>query len=155
MRSKEYYKSLILSHAEEIKESIYIIFSPIFFGLYIIFGAPYKAFAPTGRQAWGHEYPGRMPWARSFCPFRAWGEWQGCGRGIAVRSTRRLAGGIQAKEEVRYDSPRRGFQWGHFCLFSLLFSCIQTKTTIKSLKFHKINVWYSTLSYILILPFNT
>ena len=31
MRSKEYYKSLILSHAEEIKESIYIIFSPIFF----------------------------------------------------------------------------------------------------------------------------
>ena len=30
MRSKEYYKSLILSHAEEIKESIYIIFSPIF-----------------------------------------------------------------------------------------------------------------------------
>ena len=117
--------------------------------------SPYKAFAPTGRQAWGHEYPGRMPWARSFCPFRAWGEWQGCGRGIAVRSTRRLAGGIQAKEEVRYDSPRRGFQWGHFCLFSLLFSCIQTKTTIKPLKFHKINVWYSTLSYIHILPFNT
>ena len=34
MRSKEYYKSLILSHAEEIKESIYIIFSPIFFGLF-------------------------------------------------------------------------------------------------------------------------
>lgn len=30
MRSKEYYKSLILSHAEELKESIYIIFSPIF-----------------------------------------------------------------------------------------------------------------------------
>ena len=30
MRSKEYYKLLILSHAEEIKESIYIIFSPIF-----------------------------------------------------------------------------------------------------------------------------
>ena len=117
--------------------------------------APYKAFAPTERQACGHEYPGRMPWARSFCPFRAWGEWQGCGRGIAVRSTRRLAGGIQAKEEVRYDSPRRGFQWGHFCLFSLLFSCIQTKTTIKPLKFHKINVWYSTLSYIHILPFNT
>jgi len=24
-----------------------------------------------------------MPWARSFCPFRAGGEWQGCGRGIA------------------------------------------------------------------------
>ena len=71
MRSKEYYKSLILSHAEEIKESIYIIFSPIFFGLYIIFGAPYKAFAPIGRQACGHEYPGRVPWARSFCPFRA------------------------------------------------------------------------------------
>lgn len=59
MRSKEYYKSLILSHAEEIKESIYIIFSPIFFGLYIIFGAPYKAFALSGRQACGHEYPGR------------------------------------------------------------------------------------------------
>ena len=71
MRSKEYYKSLILSHAEEIKESIYIIFSPIFFGLYIIFGAPYKAFALSGRQACGDEYPGRMPWARSFCPFRA------------------------------------------------------------------------------------
>ena len=69
MRSKEYYKSLILSHAEEIKESIYIIFSPIFFGLYIIFGAPYKAFVPSGRQACGHRYPGRMPWARSFCPF--------------------------------------------------------------------------------------
>ena len=34
MRSKEYYKSLILSHTEEIKESIYIIFSPIFFGLF-------------------------------------------------------------------------------------------------------------------------
>ena len=117
--------------------------------------APYKAFALSGRQACGHEYPGRVPWARSFCPFRAWGEWQGCGRGIAVRSKRRLAGGIQAKEEVRYDSPRRGFQWGHFCLFSLLFSCIQTKTTIKPLKFHKINVWYSTLSYIHILPFNT
>ena len=71
MRSKEYYKSLILSHAEELKESIYIIFSPIFFGLFIIFGAPYKAFALSGRQAWGHEYPGRVPWARSFCPFRA------------------------------------------------------------------------------------
>lgn len=38
------------------------------------------------------------------------GELQGCGKGIAVRSTRRLAGGIQAKEEVRYDSPGRGFQ---------------------------------------------
>ena len=49
MRSKEYYKSLILSHAEELKESIYIIFFPIFFGLFIIFGASYKAFAPTGR----------------------------------------------------------------------------------------------------------
>jgi len=71
MRSKEYYKSLILSHAEEIRESIYILFSPIFFGLYIIFGSPYKAFALSGRQAWGHEYAGRMPWARSFCPFRA------------------------------------------------------------------------------------
>ena len=59
MRSKEYYKLLILSHAEEIKESIYIIFTPIFFGLYIIFGAPYKAFALSGRQACGHEYPGR------------------------------------------------------------------------------------------------
>ena len=35
MRSKEYYKSLILSHAEEIKESIYIIFSPIFFSAYL------------------------------------------------------------------------------------------------------------------------
>ena len=23
--------------------------------------APYKAFAPTGRQACGHEYPGRCP----------------------------------------------------------------------------------------------
>ena len=55
MKSKEYYKSLILSHAEELKESIYIIFSPIFFGLYIIFGAPYKAFALSGRQACGHE----------------------------------------------------------------------------------------------------
>ena len=61
MRSKEYYKLLILSHAEELIESIYIIFSPIFFGLFIIFGAPYKAFAPTGRQACGHEYPGRCP----------------------------------------------------------------------------------------------
>ena len=61
MRSKEYYKSLILSHAEEIKESIYIIFSPIFFGLFIIFGSPYKAFALSGRQACGHEYPGRCP----------------------------------------------------------------------------------------------
>ena len=30
MRSKEYYKSLILSHAEELKESIYVIFSSIF-----------------------------------------------------------------------------------------------------------------------------
>lgn len=38
MKSKEYNKSLILSQAEELKESIYIIFSPIFFGLYIIFG---------------------------------------------------------------------------------------------------------------------
>lgn len=47
MKSKEYNKSLILSQAEELKESIYIIFSPIFFGLFIIFGAPYKAFAPT------------------------------------------------------------------------------------------------------------
>ena len=31
----------------------------------------YKAFALSGRQAWGHEDPGRVPWARSFCPFRA------------------------------------------------------------------------------------
>lgn len=30
MKSKEYNKSLILSQAEELKESIYIIFSPIF-----------------------------------------------------------------------------------------------------------------------------
>ena len=37
-------------------------------------------------------------------------ELQGCGKSIAVRSTRRLAGGIQAKEEVRYDSLGRGFQ---------------------------------------------
>lgn len=59
MKSKEYNKSLILSQAEELKESIYIIFSPIFFGLYIIFGASYKAFALSGRQACGHEYPGR------------------------------------------------------------------------------------------------
>lgn len=50
MRSKEYYKSLILSHAEELKESIYIIFSPIFFGLFIIFRSPYKASAPSGRE---------------------------------------------------------------------------------------------------------
>lgn len=34
---------------------------------------PYKAFALSGRQACGHEYPGRMPWARSFCPFGACG----------------------------------------------------------------------------------
>lgn len=55
MRSKEYYKSLILSHAEELIESIYIIFSPIFFGLYIIFGAPYKAFALSGREGNGRD----------------------------------------------------------------------------------------------------
>lgn len=30
------------------KESIYIIFSSIFFGSFIIFGVVYKAFAPTG-----------------------------------------------------------------------------------------------------------
>ena len=71
MKSKEYNKSLILSQAEELKESIYIIFSPFFFGLYIIFGVSYKAFALSGRQVCEHEYPGRMPWARSFCPFRA------------------------------------------------------------------------------------
>ena len=61
MRSKEYYKSLILSHDEELKESIYIIFSPIFFRLIYHIRSPYKAFAPTGRQVYGHEYPGRCP----------------------------------------------------------------------------------------------
>lgn len=50
MRSKEYYKSLILSHAEEIKESIYIIFSPIFFGLFIIFGRHTKLLPLQGAR---------------------------------------------------------------------------------------------------------
>ena len=58
MRSKEYYKSLILSHAEEIKESFTSSFL-LFFSAY--FSGAYKAFAPTGRQACGHEYPGRCP----------------------------------------------------------------------------------------------
>lgn len=34
-----------------------------------------------------------------------------------MRSTRRLVGGIQAKEEVRYDSPGDGFNEGIFAYF--------------------------------------
>ena len=45
MRSKEYYKSLILSHAEEIKESIYIIFSPIF-SAYLSYSVARQSFCP-------------------------------------------------------------------------------------------------------------
>ena len=32
-----------------------------------------KAFALTGRQGCVHDKPRAMPWARSFCPFRACG----------------------------------------------------------------------------------
>ena len=32
-----------------------------------------KAFALTGRQGYVHNKPRAMPWARSFCPFRACG----------------------------------------------------------------------------------
>ena len=46
MRSKEYYKSLILSHAEEIKESIYIIFSPIFFSAYLSYSGRHTKLLP-------------------------------------------------------------------------------------------------------------
>ena len=46
MRSKEYYKSLILSHAEEIKESIYIIFSPIFFSAYLSYSGRHIKLLP-------------------------------------------------------------------------------------------------------------
>ena len=34
-----------------------------------------KAFALTGRQACVHLEPRVLPWARSFCPFRACGVW--------------------------------------------------------------------------------
>ncbi len=33
----------------------------------------FKAFALTGRQVCVHNYPRALPWARSFCPFRACG----------------------------------------------------------------------------------
>ena len=61
MRSKEYYKSLILSHAEEIKESIYIIFSPIFFGLYIIFGCHIKLLPFQGARRAEMNTQGECP----------------------------------------------------------------------------------------------
>ena len=33
----------------------------------------FKAFALSGRQGCDRNNPGRLPWARSFCPFRACG----------------------------------------------------------------------------------
>jgi len=33
----------------------------------------FKAFALSGRQGCVRNNPGRLPWARSFCPFRACG----------------------------------------------------------------------------------
>ena len=108
MKSKEYYKSLILSQAEELKESIYIIFSPIFFGLFIIFGVVYKAFALSGRQACGHEYPGRCP-----------------GLGASAPSGRE-GNGRQGRE----GNGRQGREGdGSFCVyFSDIIWCFQRKS---------------------------
>lgn len=111
MKSKEYNKSLILSQAEELKESIYIIFSPIFFGLYIIFRAPYKAFAPSGRE-------GIAGMREEYCS------------------------AVYEEACRRHSSKRRSslrFAWAWismrtFCLFSLLFSCIQTKNRHQTTK---------------------
>ena len=67
----------------------------------------YKAFALSGRQACGHEYPGRCPGLGASAPSGREGngrdagkEWQGCGKSIAVRSTRRLAGRFKAKKRL-------------------------------------------------------
>ena len=93
------------------KESIYIIFSPIFFSAYLSYSGRHIKLLPLqGARHGDMNTQGECPGLGASALSGREGELQGCGRGIAVRSTRRLAGGIQAKEEVRYDSPRRGFQ---------------------------------------------
>ena len=62
MKSKEYYKSLILSQAEELKESIYIIFSPIFFRLvYHIRGGILKLLPFQGARRGDMNTQGECP----------------------------------------------------------------------------------------------
>ena len=92
MRSKEYYKSLILSHAEEIKESIYIIFSPIFFRLiYHIRGGHTKLLPLQGARRADMNTQGECPGLGASAPSGregngrdAGGELQGWVRGMAL-----------------------------------------------------------------------
>ena len=92
MRSKEYYKLLILSHAEEIKESIYIIFSPIFSAYLSYSGRHIKLLPFQGARRGDMNTQGECPGLGASAP---------SGREGNSRDVRGMAGGVRGMAGMR------------------------------------------------------